>query len=53
LDQLNREIEELKNKTNILEKEFLKNEQEMRNTTDALELVIAKNKEQTKRLKVL
>jgi TolA-binding protein len=33
LDQLNREIEELKDKTNRLEKDFLKNEQELKNTT--------------------
>lgn len=53
LDQLNREIEELKDKTNRLEKDFMKNDQEMRNTSEALELAIAKNKDQTKRLKLL
>ena len=33
LDQLNREIEELKDKTNRLQKDCMKNEQELRNTT--------------------
>jgi septal ring factor EnvC (AmiA/AmiB activator) len=53
LEQLNREIEELRDKTARLEKDFLKNELELKNTTEALELSIIKNKEQTKRLKQL
>jgi chromosome segregation ATPase len=53
LDQLNREIEDLKDKTNKLEKECIKNEQELRNTTETLELSITKNKDQTRRLKQL
>jgi len=43
----------LKDKTNRLEKDFLKNDQDLRNTTEALELAIGKNKDQTKRLKQL
>ena len=51
LDQLNQEIEQLRDKTNKLEKECLKNQQEHKNTTEQLELNIAKNKDLTKKLK--
>lgn len=53
LEQLNKEIEDLRDKTNKLEKECMKNEQELRNTSEQLDLAVVKNKEQTKRLKQL
>lgn len=51
LDQLNQEVESLRDRTNKLEKECLKNQQDYRNTTEQLELAINKNKDLTKRLK--
>jgi uncharacterized protein YlxW (UPF0749 family) len=53
LDQLNREIDDLRDKTNKLEKDCIRSEQELKSTTDALEIAIAKNKDQTKRIKLL
>lgn len=41
----------MRDRTNRLEKECLKNEQDYRSTTEELELCISKNKDLSKRLK--
>lgn len=51
LEQLNREIEDLKDKIGKLEKECIRNEQQLNKTKDQLDLVITKNKEQAKKIK--
>ena len=51
LEQLNREVSDLQDKTNKLEKECLRSEQEMRNTGEQLDAAVTKNKEQSKLLK--
>ena len=53
LDQLNREVHDLTEKTNKLEKECLRSEQEMRNTSEQLDVAVSKNREQAKLLKQL
>lgn len=51
LEQLNRDIEDLKDKIGKLEKECIRNEQQFNKTKDQLDLITTKNKEQTKKIK--
>ena len=53
LDQLNEEHEELRDKTNKLEKECQKSQTEYKNVCDNLDSTIGKNKELTNKLKGL
>ena len=51
LDQFNKEIEGLKDKTNKVEKECIRKQQELKTTTEQFEDLVAKNKEQAKKIK--